>query len=377
MRIRERVFVFCYTVIIMKMFFGILACAALLTVPMDAHAEDFYADAVVEAGSNLLSPENAVGQPDGAYADFRDADAAVTLDMGTEVMGDLSLTVYLLQSGAGYFVTFYNEAWETAAFNGAIIPIGTTTVTVTNVSGVAYRYVKIVATESEQWRLDAVMSAGAVIDDEEPVVEEELIDETPAASHTVGTLLKSDVSAAVYVLGSDGMRHAFPTEREFISWGFSFDDVVTITARALASYDLGRNVTVRPGTYLVKLQTNAKVFAVEPGGVLRWVSTANLASELYGTLWESWLIDVSDAFWGNYTLGEDIVTSVHPDGTVLQDSGEWYYVADGTKAVLSPDERGELRFRDLFAFQVTDDVLFGQYAKGVASLLTEGAQWPY
>lgn len=362
----------------MKRMFGFFITCVVLAAPTTAvHAEDRYADGVVDAGWNLLSPEKAVGAPDGAYADFRAEDASVTLDMGADVVGDLWLTVYLLQSGAGYSVTFYNATWDVVATDGAVIPLATTNVVAESIEGVGYRYVEITSIEGEQWRLDAVMATSVAVEEEEVVGEETPAEETPAASHTVGTLLKTDESSAVYILGSDGMRHAFPTEREFMSWGLSFDSVLVVSVSTLAAYDLGDNVTMRPGTYLVKLQASPNVFAVEPGGVLRWITTADLARELYGTLWESRLVDVSDAFWANYSHGEDIVTTVHPDGTLLQKNSSWYYVADGTKAALSSNEEADQRFIGIFVISDVDPAIFEQYATGVASLMLTGAQWPY
>lgn len=361
----------------MKTFLGLLVGVGLVAAPMaTVRAADQYASAVVGTSTaNLLGSSNALGAPDGAYADFRAASASLTLDMGSDVTGDLSLTVYLLQSGAQFYVSFYNEAWEVVAAGGDSIPIGATLMTAQNTSGLPYRYVKVASLESEQWRLDAV-AATTTEAEVEPIVEEP-VDESPSASHAAGTLLKTDESSAVYILGSDGSRHAFPTEREFVSWGLSFDDVETVSASALAAYDLGNNVTIRPGTYLVKLQTNPKVFSVEPGGVLRWVATEAVALQLYGGDWSTRVVDVSDAFWGNYTVGTDIDTAVHPDGTVIRRNGTWYYVADASRAALTEDDIATLRLNEDFALEGINATIVNQYADTVASLLTAGAQWPY
>lgn len=351
-----------------------------------AHAADVYAESMTSASSNVLTPSNAVGAPDGAYADFRDGGSTVTLDMGQDVSGDLSLTVYLLQFGARYLVTFYDASWDIITTGGDSIPVSTTTVTATNTSGVAYRYVRVASDGAEQWRLDAVMATGqdeATTEEDTPAEEPteeptggDTSTEPPSPSMLQGTLIKSDAGTAVYILGLDGYRHAFPTEREFISWSLSFDDVETVDDATLAAYSLGGNVTIRPGTYLVKLQTNPKVFAVEPSGILRWVSSESVAIQLYGTDWASRVVDVSDAFWGNYTVGENIETAVHSDGTVLTRSGIRYYVVDATVAELDDEAIATLRLSDDFD-AVVNATLLSQYASGVISLLTEGAQWPY
>lgn len=359
-----------------------LGTASALFLPLaSAHAADVYAESLVTASSNVLTPSSAVGAPDGAYADYRTGDAYLTLDMGEDVTGSLSMTVYLIQYGARYLVTFYDANWDVVTTSGDTIPLSTTLVTAPNDVG-AYRYVKVTSVDAEQWRLDGVMATGADAEvpaeetDTEETTDETTEEETPAPSYTAGTLLKTDDSAAVYILGGDGYRHAFPTEREFTSWGLSFDDVEAVDASTLAAYSLGANVTIRPGTHLVKLQTNPKVFAVEPGGVLRWVASESVALQLYGAGWASRVVDVSDAFWGNYTVGEDITATVHPDGSVLTRAGVWYYVADATKATLDDDTIALLRLSEDFVVSANASIL-DQYIDGTVVSLTEGAQWPY
>lgn len=343
-----------------------------------AHAADVFADSVYSVSADVLTSGNAVGAPDGMYADFRDDRSDVVLDLGEgeEGMGDLALYVYLIDYGATYSVTFYDADWTSLGTSGDIIAIGSSSVIAEYAGVTPYRYVKIASMDTAQWRLDAVEVFVLAEPDEtvqEPVGEGA---EPPAASYTQGTLIKSEGSSAVYILGLDGDRHAFPTEREFSSWGLSFDDVETVDDRTIAAYDLGVNVTIRPGTFLIKLQTNPKVFAVEPGGVLRWVSTEAVALQLYGADWVSRVVDVSDAFWGNYTVGEDVDSAVHPDGTIIIRNGLHYYVADGSKAYLSDADVTTLRYYSNVAV-TTNSTIFNQYVDTIASLLTDGAQWPY
>lgn len=345
-----------------------------------AEAAEGYAASVVVSSSNLLTPTNALGAPDGAYADFLAQDANMTLDFGEEVNGSLTVNLYLLQAGASFQTVFYDSAGDILTTVGTNIPLSTTELTVTY-SGVAYRQVRIINAEGETWRLDALRAADYGVEEvvEEPPVEEPVVEEeeaTPSASYSAGTMIKLADAAAVYILGADGKRHAFPTESVFTSWGLSFDDVVTVDATAMAAWTLGRNVTVRAGTYLVKVQTNPKVFAVEPGGVLRWVASEAIALQLYGIDWAERVIDVSDAFWSNYTVGESIDSSVHPDGTLLVDGGFWY-IADAGRALITSDLEEAYRFLTEFGIEDVNSTIFGQYDETEADLLLEGTKWPY
>lgn len=131
-----------------------------------------------------------------------------------------------------------------------------------------------------------------------------------------GALVKSPSTSAVYYCGADGKRYVFPHERVYFSWYADFDDVVTITEEELAAISLGGLVTYRPGSYMVKIESLPNVYAVEQGGVLRWVRSPAIASALYGATWNKKVHDVSDAFFGSYTMGDDITSAGAVAGVV-------------------------------------------------------------
>jgi hypothetical protein len=116
----------------------------------------------------------------------------------------------------------------------------------------------------------------------------------------------NDVCKAVYYIGADGMRHAFPNSKVFFTWYSDFSQVQLVSADQLASIPLGKNVTYKPGVRMVKFTTDPKVYAVAKGGVLRWVSSEAVATALYGASWNTNIDDISDAFYANYTFGADV-----------------------------------------------------------------------
>lgn len=121
-------------------------------------------------------------------------------------------------------------------------------------------------------------------------------DGNPATTH----------DTAVYYYASDGKRYVFPNEKVYFSWYDDFSDVAEISSGLMASIPLGKNVTYRPGTWMVKIQSDPKTYAVAQGGVLRWIKTEQLAVELYGADWNKKIHDIDVAFWPNYTFGDDI-----------------------------------------------------------------------
>jgi len=147
-----------------------------------------------------------------------------------------------------------------------------------------------------------------------------------AASITAGSVIKGSGSA-LYYLSSDGKRYVFPNDKAYFSWYPDFSEVQTVSDSVLSSYSLGGNVTYRPGTELVKIQSDPKVYAVDKGGVLRWVNSESAATAIFGSNWSKHVDDIADAFFINYTVGSPIysagdfnpATEASADGSISTD----------------------------------------------------------
>ncbi len=120
------------------------------------------------------------------------------------------------------------------------------------------------------------------------------------------SLIKGQSSTTVYYCGRDGKRYFFPSDRVFFSWYDSFSHITTVSDVQLSQISLGGNVTFKPGSRLVKIQSDPKVYAVDAQGALRWVTSAYVAQTLFGNDWESLLEDVDVAYFINYTVGEPL-----------------------------------------------------------------------
>ncbi|MFA5392817.1 MAG: hypothetical protein WC306_04035, partial [Candidatus Paceibacterota bacterium] len=120
-----------------------------------------------------------------------------------------------------------------------------------------------------------------------------------------------------------------------------FSGVVTISQSELESYPLGANVTVRPGTKLVKITTNPKVYAVTAGGNLLAIPDEATATTLYGANWAKRVIDVSDAFFTNYKIATGTVSATaYPSGSLVKfgTSADVFIInADGTASKIATE----------------------------------------
>lgn len=155
------------------------------------------------------------------------------------------------------------------------------------------------------------------------------------AAAQAGDLIKMDGLSSVYYLSADGKRYVFPNETTYFSWYADFSSVVTVPQSELESYPLGKNITVRPGTKLIKITTDPKVYAVEPGGSLVHVPDEDTAMSLWGDNWSQRVVDIADAFFTNYEVaeGQEVMADSYPAGSLVKwgDSADVYYIdEDGT-----------------------------------------------
>ena len=121
-----------------------------------------------------------------------------------------------------------------------------------------------------------------------------------------GSVFKGKTIRTLYYLSEDGKRYVFPNEKTYKSWFSNFDDVVEIEDDELGDIALGGNVRYKPGSFLVKITTDPKVYAVSGNGRLRWVKTEAVAKKLYGDNWSLLVDDVPDAFFVNYSIDDPI-----------------------------------------------------------------------
>ena len=176
-------------------------------------------------------------------------------------------------------------------------------------------------------------------------------------SLTAGALIRGSLPA-VYYYGSDGKRYVFPNEKTYSTWYSDFSGVQTISDSDLGTLSIGGNVVYRAGTRLVKIQSDPKTYVVEPGGKLRHITSEAIASALYGSAWNTWIDDVSDAFFVNYTAGDDIVTNSYPTGTLVKtaSSADIWYIDGTSRRKVTADGMTTNRFRDAYVVTTTLDI---------------------
>jgi len=112
-----------------------------------------------------------------------------------------------------------------------------------------------------------------------------------------------------YWLAGDGRRYVFPNDETFRTWFPNEDQALVqrISDDELVKIPIGGNITYRPGSRLVKLQTDdSKIYAVADGGTLRWIRSAVAGEGIFGSDWLSRADGIPDMFFVNYVVGPPI-----------------------------------------------------------------------
>lgn len=161
-----------------------------------------------------------------------------------------------------------------------------------------------------------------------------LVQPSTAFGASAGDLIKGSLST-VYYYGYDGQRYTFSNEKTYMTWYSDFSDVTTISDSALADIALAGNVVYRYGSRWIKIQSDPRVYIVSTNGTLHWLESEEVAEDFAGSDWASFVDDVPDGFWPDYTVGASAMTAAVVDGQMWMDGGSYYIAWDGESRMVS------------------------------------------
>lgn len=137
--------------------------------------------------------------------------------------------------------------------------------------------------------------------------------------------------AAVYYIANNGKKYVFPDSKTYSTWYSDFNKVQRVSLTKLDTYANGGVMPYRAGTKLITHPDTSKIYAVEPGGVLRHVLTAALAGSLYGNNWMSQVQDVIPGFFStSYLIGAPL-DRTWPNGVLAKYNNNYFYLVANKK----------------------------------------------
>lgn len=198
-----------------------------------------------------------------------------------------------------------------------------------------------------------------------------------ASAADYGDLIKGETLSTVYYYGSDGQRYSFPNEKTYFSWFEDFDDVVEISDEDLADITLAGNIVYRSGSRWMKITSDEKTYAVAADGSIHWIESEEVAEGLAGSDWNTFIDDVPDVFFVDYTVGDSLTdASEGYEGMLWTDGTDTYLVWDGEVRLVSDMDAN--MFQDGFVLDGEDfdmdSLTEGDEIDSELAYLTDAAQ---
>jgi len=81
---------------------------------------------------------------------------------------------------------------------------------------------------------------------------------------------------------------------------------------------MGDPMLPQPGSVLVKIQSDPKVYAIDEGNVLRWVPDEDTANNVYGLSWADYVIDLDASTFARFSIGNNMATSDFVDKAMMK-----------------------------------------------------------
>ncbi|KKR88244.1 MAG: Cna protein B-type-like protein [Candidatus Uhrbacteria bacterium GW2011_GWE2_41_1153] len=131
----------------------------------------------------------------------------------------------------------------------------------------------------------------------------------PVEGYASGDLIKSNSFSSVYYIDSAGKRRVFLDSNAYFTWSNSFSDIKVMNDDELAQFDLGGVMLPKAGVALVKIQSDNSVYMLASGDddlvpVLRKINSEEIATEMFGSDWADYVIDIEPTFFTKFELGE-------------------------------------------------------------------------
>ncbi|MBI4098773.1 MAG: hypothetical protein HY437_01935 [Candidatus Magasanikbacteria bacterium] len=157
-----------------------------------------------------------------------------------------------------------------------------------------------------------------------------------AAEYVGGELIKIQSSDAVYYVGTDLKRYVFSGERVYKTWYDNFDTVKTVGSEELNSIPLAGVVTYRPGSRMIKIPDDPKVYVIGANGLARHIATEEIATVLYGTDWNKKIDDLAASlFIGVYTFGDGVTLTTQFDPVAARTAATSISIDKGLPVLVS------------------------------------------
>jgi hypothetical protein len=137
-----------------------------------------------------------------------------------------------------------------------------------------------------------------------------------------GDYIMVEGGSTIYYVDDSMMRRPFYDEATYFTYEDDFDGVVEVSADTLSEFTIGAPMLPKAGVVLVKIQSVAAVYMVEESEDgsywLRWITSEDVAEEMFGSSWNSYVVDVDATLFTRYDMGEDVEEAEDVDTDMMK-----------------------------------------------------------
>lgn len=171
--------------------------------------------------------------------------------------------------------------------------------------------------EEEDDATEDQIEAGEVMGTSPVTGEMEVIDDVDPGDYIRGVSFDT-----VYWVDSDMVRHPFFDTQTYFTYQNSFDAVVEVSDATLSTLQLGSPILPKAGVVLVKIRSVDQVYALENNSEgeteLRWIASEEVAEDMYGSDWASYVIDIDVTLFGKFAVGDGIDAAIEVDTSIMK-----------------------------------------------------------
>jgi hypothetical protein len=120
-----------------------------------------------------------------------------------------------------------------------------------------------------------------------------------------GQTFKGEHYDTIYLL-EDGKRRPFLNESTYFTWWTNFDQIRTVSDSTLLAYPIGSAMLPKPGSILLQIESDSKVYISEEPNILHQIADDDTAQMLLGSAWQAFVFHLPSTIFSHYLIGEPV-----------------------------------------------------------------------
>lgn len=131
-----------------------------------------------------------------------------------------------------------------------------------------------------------------------------------------GDFVRVEGTETLSYIDEEMIRRPFLDERAYFTYEDTLDVVVEISQNTSNKFTLGAPMAPRAGVVLIKTPSSDRVYLAEGSGTfptLRWIVSEEIAEEMFGSEWNSYVLDIDPTLFTRYEIGEEITEAFTVD----------------------------------------------------------------